>query len=171
MRSRTSDWFETKIRYEKTQEDGMQKATTEQYVVDALSFTEAESSIIEEMSSYISGEFKITDIKPAAYHEIFFSENANDDKWYKAKLQFITLDEKTDKEKKSNVVYLVQANNFANAVKNIQDFMGKTMIDYVIASVAETQIMDVYEHNASLTKKDTEDKPEYEEAEETVKES
>lgn len=170
MRSRTSDWFETKIRYEKTQEDGMQKATTEQYVVDALSFTEAESSIIEEMSSYISGEFKITDIKPAAYHEIFFSENANDDKWYKAKLQFITLDEKTDKEKKSNVVYLVQADNFANAVKNIQDFMGKTMIDYVIASVAETQIMDVYEHNASLTNKDAEDKPEYEDAEETVKE-
>lgn len=170
MRSRTSDWFETKIRYEKTQEDGMQKATTEQYVVDALSFTEAENSIIEEMSSYISGEFKITDIKPAAYHEIFFSENANDDKWYKAKLQFITLDEKTDKEKKSNVVYLVQADNFANAVKNIQDFMGKTMIDYVIASVAETQIMDVYEHNASLTNKDAEDKPEYEEAEETVKE-
>lgn len=170
MRSRTSDWFETKIRYEKTQEDGMQKATTEQYVVDALSFTEAENSIIEEMSSYISGEFKITDIKPAAYHEIFFSENANDDKWYKAKLQFITLDEKTDKEKKSNVVYLVQADNFANAVKNIQDFMGKTMIDYVIASVAETQIMDVYEHNASLTNKDAEDKPEYEDAEETVKE-
>ncbi|MCI6103400.1 MAG: DUF4494 domain-containing protein, partial [Bacteroidales bacterium] len=69
MRSRTSDWFETKIRYDKTQEDGTQKKVTEQYVVDALSFTEAESSIIEEMSSYISGDFKITDIKPAPYHE------------------------------------------------------------------------------------------------------
>ena len=88
MRSRTADWFETKIRYEKTMDDGMQKPITEQYVVDALSFTEAENSIIEEMSTYISGEFKITGIKPAPYHEIFFSENANDDKWYKTKLQY-----------------------------------------------------------------------------------
>ena len=92
MRSRTADWYETKIRYEKTMEDGAQKKVTEQYVVDALSFTEAENTIIEEMSSYISGGFKITDIKHAAYREIFFSENTNDDRWYKAKLQFITLD-------------------------------------------------------------------------------
>lgn len=163
MRARTSNWFETKIRYEKMQEDGLQKATTEQYVVDALSFTEAENAIIEEMSSYISGEFKITDIKTAAYHEIFFSENMNDDKWYKAKLQFITLDEKSGKEKKSTVTYLVQANSFAAAVKNIQDEMGKTMIDYVIASVVETQIMDVFEHHTTLKKGSGDDKPEYEE--------
>lgn len=166
MRSRTSDWFETKIRYEKVQEDGMQKATTELYVVDALSFTEAEESIIEEMSSYISGEFKITDIKPAAYHEIYFSENVNDDKWYKAKLQFITLDEETQKEKKRNVIYLVQSNNFPNAVKNIQEFMGTTMIDYNIASVTETQIMDVYEHKSTLNNNSVQDKPEYEDTEE-----
>lgn len=167
MRSRTSDWFETKIRYEKVQEDGMQKATTELYVVDALSFTEAEESIIEEMSSYISGEFKITDIKPAAYHEIYFSENVNDDKWYKAKLQFITLDEETQKEKKRNVIYLVQSNNFPNAVKNIQEFMGTTMIDYNIASVTETQIMDVYEHKSTLNNNNSvQDKPEYEDTEE-----
>lgn len=163
MRARTSNWFETKIRYEKMQEDGLQKATTEQYVVDALSFTEAENAIIEEMSSSISGEFKITDIKTAAYHEIFFSENMNDDKWYKAKLQFITLDEKSGKEKKSTVTYLVQANSFAAAVKNIQDEMGKTMIDYVIASVVETQIMDVFEHHSTLKKGSVDDKPEYEE--------
>ena len=59
MRSRTANWFETKIRYEKMMDDGKQKMVTEQYVVDALSFTEAEASIIEEMSSYISGEFKV----------------------------------------------------------------------------------------------------------------
>ena len=100
MRSRTSDWFETKIRYDKTVEDGSQKPVTEQYVVDALSFTEAENEVIEEMSVYISGDYKITNIKPAPYHEIFFSDKANDDKWYKAKLQFITLDEKTEKEKR-----------------------------------------------------------------------
>ena len=135
MRSRTADWFETKIRYEKTMDDGMQKPITEQYVVDALSFTEAENSIIEEMSTYISGEFKITGIKPAPYHEIFFSENANDDKWYKTKLQFITIDEKSEKEKRSNINYLVQASSLQGAVKNIDEVMGGTMIDYIIASI------------------------------------
>ena len=100
MRSRTADWFETKIRYEKTQEDGSMKKVTEQYVVDALSFTEAEAAITEEMKSYISGDYRITDIKMAAYHEIFFSDMDKDDKWYKAKLQFITIDEKTEKEKR-----------------------------------------------------------------------
>lgn len=163
MRSRTADWFETKIRYEKTMDDGMQKPITEQYVVDALSFTEAENSIIEEMSTYISGEFKITGIKPAPYHEIFFSENANDDKWYKTKLQFITIDEKSEKEKRSNINYLVQASSFQGAVKNIDEVMGGTMIDYIIASIVETQIMDVYEHSAITTKKAVDERPEYEE--------
>jgi hypothetical protein len=163
MRSRTADWFETKIRYEKTMDDGMQKPITEQYVVDALSFTEAENSIIEEMSTYISGEFKITGIKPAPYHEIFFSENANDDKWYKTKLQFITIDEKSEKEKRSNINYLVQASSLQGAVKNIDEVMGGTMIDYIIASIVETQIMDVYEHSAITTKKLVDERPEYEE--------
>lgn len=161
MRSRTSDWYETKIRYEKTMEDGMQKKITEQYVVDALSFTEAENSIIEEMSSYISGEFKITDIKHAAYHEIFFSDNMNDDKWYKTKLQFITIDEKSEKEKKTAVNYLVQASSLPMAVKHIDEVMGSTQIDYVIASVAETMIMDVYEHNSVKKTVARNDVPEY----------
>lgn len=152
MRSRTSDWFETKIRYAKTQEDGTQKNVTEHYVVDALSFTEAEAAILDEMKVYISGDYKITDIKPAAYHEIFFSDMDKDDKWYKAKLQFITIDEKTEKEKRSSVSYLVQASTLPAAVKNIGEVMGGTMIDYEIASVAETQIMDVFEHDSDPAK-------------------
>ena len=146
MRSRTADWFETKIRYEKTMDDGLQKKVTEQYVVDALSFTEAESSITDEMSSYISGEFEVSDIKKATYKEIFFSDDDMADKWYKAKLQFITIDEKTEKEKRSSVTYLCQAGSFNGAVKNIEEVMGGTMIDYVIASVAETTTMDVFEY-------------------------
>jgi len=158
MRSRTAEWFECKIRYEKVMEDGMQKKVTESYVVDALSFSEAEERIIEEMSSYISGEFAVTDIKKAAYKEIFFSDTDTADRWYKAKLQFITIDEKTAKEKKSSVNYLVNAGSFNGAVKSIDEVMGGTMIDYVIFSVTETTIMDVYEY-----KKDkTDDKPEYE---------
>lgn len=162
MRSRTSTWFECKIRYEKTMEDGSQKKVTELYVVDALSFTEAEASIIEEMSSYISGEFEVKDIKKAAYGEIFFSDSPSADSWYKTKLQFITIDDKTEKEKKSNVNYLVHGSTLPGAVKSIDEVMGGTMIDYVIASIAETQIMDVFEHNQMLKKPEVDDKPEYE---------
>ena len=159
MRSRTATWFECKIRYEKVMEDGLQKKVTESYVVDALSFSEAEERIIEEMSSYISGEFDVSDIKKAAYKEVFFSDDEMADKWYKAKLQFITIDEKTEKEKRTSVNYLAQAGSFNGAVKNIDEVMGGTMIDYVIASVAETTIMDVFEYS-KVDKKD--DKPEYE---------
>ena len=127
-------------------DDGLQKKVTELYTVDALSFTEAESSIIDEMSSYISGEFEVADIKKASYKEIFFSEADSDDRWYKAKLQFITEDEKTQKEKRTNVYYLVQAGTLAGAVQLIDQVMGTTMINYNIASVAETMIMDVFEH-------------------------
>ncbi len=159
MRSRTAEWFECKIRYEKVMGDGMQKRVSENYVVDALSFSEAEERIIEEMSSYISGEFDVIDIKKAAYKEIFFSDDDMADKWYKAKLQFITIDEKTDKEKRSSVTYLVQAGSFNGAVKNIDEVMGGTMIDYVISNVGETTLMDVFEFKKT-EKKD--DKPEYE---------
>ena len=158
MRSRTAIWFECKIAYEKVMEDGLQKKVTENYVVDALSFTEAEKRIMEEMSSYISGEFTIKDIKIAPYKEIFFSEDAMADRWYKAKLQFITIDGKTEKEKRSNVYYLVQAGTLKGAVGNIESVMGTTMVDYVIASVNETTLMDVFEYAKSTQN----DKPEVE---------
>lgn len=135
---------------------------SETYVVDALSFGEAEEAITKEMEPYITGEFEVRNINPAAYGEVFFSDNENDDRWYKAKLTFITIDEKTDKEKRSNVTYLVQAANFNGAVKNIEEVMGTTAIDYVIANISETKIMDVYEHNAPLKRSEPEDKPEYE---------
>ena len=156
MRSRSAMWFECKIRYEKVMEDGLQKKVNENYVVDALSFSEAEKRIIEEMSSYISGEFEVADIKKAAYKEIFFTDDNIADKWYKAKLQFITIDEKTEKEKRSSVTYLVQAGSMNGTMKNIDEVMGGTMIDYVVASVIETTLMDVYEYGK------TNDKPEYE---------
>lgn len=149
MRSKTSNWFQTKIRYEKTMEDGLQKKVTELYAVDALSHTEAEERITKEMSAYISGEFEVKGIVPASYREIFFSDAPEADRYYKAKLQFITIDENTEKEKRSNVFYLVQAANFNQAVKNIDEVMRGTMIDFVIASVAETAILDVYEYKST----------------------
>ena len=157
MRSRTANWFECKIRYKKTMEDSLEKMVTEGYVVDALSFTEAEQRVMEEVSAYISGEFEVRDIKKASYGEVFFSDAETADRWYKAKLQFITIDEKSEKEKRSNVYYLVNAGTFTGAVKNIEEVMAGTMVDYVIASVAETALMDVYEYG-----RDKDEKPEYE---------
>ena len=146
MRSRTAQWFECKIKYEKVMEDGLQKQVVEQYVVDALSFAEAEQRIIEEMSQYISGEFEVADVKKAAYKEVFFDDdNAASDRWYKAKLDFITIDEKTEKEKRSRVTYLVQATNLNRAMKNVDDVMGGTMIDYDAASISDTKLVDVFE--------------------------
>ena len=153
MRSRTAIWFECRIRYEKTMEDGMQKKVSENYVVDALSFSEA-----EEMSSYVSGEFEIMDIKIAPYAEVFFADSDSADKWYKAKLAFITLDEKTQKEKKSTVNYLFNAGSMNGAVKSIDEVMSQSMVDYVVSAVNETTLMDVFEYK----KKEKDDKPEYE---------
>lgn len=164
MRSRTSTWFETKVKYQKTMEDGSEKVVSEAYVVDALSFTEAESAIIDEMSVYVSGELKVSGIGKAGYGEIFFSDVDDDDKWYKAKLQFITIDEKSEKEQRSNVTYLVQAKSLARALRYIDEVMGKTMIDYDVVGLNETKLMDVFEHHVPNEKKEEKnDVPEYEE--------
>ena len=152
MKSKTSLWFETKVRLDKTQEDGTQKKVTELYVVEAMSFTEAEAKIIAVAKDYTSGDFSVKNITPTSYHEIFFSENSKDDKWYKAKLQFITIDEKTEKEKHQTVYYLVQGSSTESAQKNINEVMGHTMIDYVIVSIVETNILDVFEHEAGESK-------------------
>lgn len=146
MRSRTAIWFECKVRYEKNGEDGMPKKVIETYVVDAVSFGEAESRILEEMGKYVGGEIDVLDLKIAQYKEIFFADNNLADKWYKAKLAFITIDEKTDKEKKTSVYYLVNAGNIDAAKKNVDDIMGKSMIDYETKSLSETQIIDVFEY-------------------------
>lgn len=146
MRTKQANFFTCKVRYQKVYEDGFERGTSENYVIDALSFTEAEERITEEMSSYISGEFEIKTITPCNFGEVVFSDDANADKWYKVKLQFITIDEKTEKEKRTNSNYLVQAGSLNGAVKNTDEFMGGTMTDYNIASVQETNIEDVFEY-------------------------
>lgn len=158
MRSRTGSWYETGVKYQKMQEDGTEKVVTERYVVDALSFTEAENTIIDEMSVCVSGEMIVSNLGKAKYNEIFFSDVFDDDKWYKAKLQFIVIDDKSDREKRSNVVYLVQAKSLARALRYIDEVMGKTMIDYDIVGINETKIYDVFEHKSlsdeAIEKKD-----------------
>ena len=148
-------WFECKIRYERVMENGMNKKVTEPYLVDALSFTEAEARIIEEMTPFISGEFTISDIKRANYSELFPSDEESADGWFKCKLIFITLDEKSGAEKKTSTQVLVQAADLRDAVKKLDEGMKGTMADYQIASVAETAIMDVYPYSAEESITDT----------------
>ncbi len=163
MRSRTGTWFTTKVKYQKTQEDGSEKVVSETYLVDALSFTEAESAIIDEMAVYVSGEFKVSGIAKANYVEIFFSDVDDDDKWFKAKISLISIDEKTEKEKRQNVNYLVQAKSLARALRYIDEVMGKTMIDYEVVGLNDTPLMDVFEHHGPSDKKEEKnDVPEYE---------
>lgn len=147
-------WFECKIRYEKMMENGMNKKVTEPYLMDALSFTEAEKRIIEEMTPYITGEFTVSDIKRANYSELFFSEEESADRWFRCKLSFITLDEKSGAEKKTSTQVLVQAADLRDAVKKLDEGMKGTMADYQISAVSETAIMDVYPYG------EADDKPE-----------
>ena len=152
MRSRSASWFETKIKYQKMQVDGTEKVVTEYYIVEAMSCTAAEASVIEEITAYCSGNMSVPSTKEANFNEIFFSDIADDDKWYAAKLQFITIDDKSDKEKRSNVIYLVQAKSLARALRYVDEVMGKTMIDYDIVGINETKIYDVFEHKSESDK-------------------
>lgn len=141
-------WFTCKIKYDKTLENGMQKKVTEPYLVDALSFTEAEARIIEEMMPYISGEFTVSAVAKANYSELFHSDDVSADKWYKVKMAFVVLDENTGAEKKTFTNVLVQAFDLRDAVKRLDEGMKGSMADYQIVSVAETAIMDVYPYSA-----------------------
>lgn len=142
-------WFECKVKYDKLAENGQQKTVTEPYLVDALSFTEAEARIIEEITPFISGEFKVTAVKRTNIAEIFWNEAG--DRWYKVKVNFITIDEKTAVEKKTANFIMVQAEDFKSAFENFMAGMKGTMSDFEIASITETLIMDVYKENLGDT--------------------
>jgi len=141
-----NNWFECKMSYDKAGEGGMTKRVTEPYLVDALSFTEAEARIIEELRPYISGEFTIVDIKRARLAELFF--NPAGDRYYRVKVFFITLDEKSGAEKKTAVQMLAQASSVREAVEVVEEGMKGTMADYTVASITETALMDVFPFSA-----------------------
>lgn len=137
-----ASWFECKIRYDKTQENGSIKKVTEPYLVDALSFTEAEARIIEEQTPFISGEVNVTAVKRTKISEIFWDDSA--DKWYLVKVAFITIDEKSAVEKKTTSLILVAGSDFKGAYDNFMEGMKGTMTDFEIVSITETPLMDVY---------------------------
>lgn len=143
-----ANWFECKVRYDKLQENGAVKKVTEAYLVDAVSFTEAEARITEEETPFISGEFSVSAVKRTKIAEIFWNEAG--DRYYLVKCAFITIDEKTAAEKKSNSLILVQASDFKNAYDTFMDCMKDTMADFEIVQINETPYMDVYKMKVSI---------------------
>lgn len=141
------NWFLSKVTYDKMLENGFQKKVTEQYLVDALSFTEAEARTIEELKSLITGEFTVSAVGRAKISEIFYNENG--DKYYKVKVFFVTLDEKTGIEKYTAAYMIAQASDIKEAIRVFEEGMKGTMSDYVIASVTETPIVDIFEYDIS----------------------
>lgn len=137
-----ANWFECKVRYDKLQENGAVKKVTEPYLVDALSFTEAEARIIDEQTPYISGEFSVSAVKRTKIAEIFWNEEG--DKWYLVKVAFITIDERSGVEKRSTSQILVQAKDFKNALDTFLEGMKGTMADFEIVGINETPLIDVY---------------------------
>lgn len=145
MKSVTAKWFEVTVKYEKVAENGAMKNVSESYAVDALSFTEAEATITKELKNYISGDFDITGMKIAQYSEAFFSDNEEDDRYYAAKLEFISTTDKGN-EKRSAVTYLIQAKSMDKALAYINEVMKGTTIDYESVALKETKLMDVFRH-------------------------
>ena len=140
------NWFECKIKYEKTVEEGRIAKVSESYLVDALTFSEAEERINKEIEPYISGEFVVATIRKARISEMF--ENATGDKWYRCKVYFISFDEEKGVEKKVASTMMVQANNIREAWDGLQEGMKGSMADYQVAAITETTIMDVYKYEA-----------------------
>lgn len=144
MHSKKGYWFEVTVKYERMLDDGSTKKVSEVYVTEAISFSEVEKRIMDEVGKMIRGGIEVKKITPATYKELLFSDNASEEHWFKAKVSFASFDEKTGKEKRSSIQYLVQADTFDDAVNHINDFMRDTG-DYLTATVTETKIIDVYE--------------------------
>lgn len=142
-----ANWFECKVKYDKMLETGNQKKVNEPYLVDALSFTEAEARVIEEITPFISAGFTVSAVKRTRISEIFYDETG--DKWYSVKYNMITIDEKSAVEKKISILVLVQASNFQNAIDNFMNGMKGSMADFDIVNVTETAIMDVFPFKVS----------------------
>lgn len=135
-------WFECKVRYEKLDESGKSKKVTDTYMVDALSFSEAEERLNKEVTPFLSGEFSVAGIRKAKISEIF-SENEEGDKWFRCKVNFVSIDEENGKERKIAANMLVLATDIQNALDNLRKGLKDTISDCEISSITETPIMDI----------------------------
>lgn len=141
-----AQYFECKVRYDKTMENGCIKRVTETYLVDALTFTEAEKRFIEEVAPYFSGESEVSVVKKVKLADVFRSNDAQDDRYYKARIVYITLDEKTGAEKRTAANTLIQAKDLKTALAHLEESMKDCMGDWEAVSLTETPIIDIIDY-------------------------
>lgn len=139
-----SNYFETGVRFNKVYDDGSQKAVTERYVIDAMSFSEVEARIAEEMQGY--QDYKITMMTEANFEGIFLSPKEGDDTFFKVKVLFKSYDDKSGKEKKLSYVYLVQSSSIGKALERTCKEMSNSVLEYRVTAIVETKIVDIIKH-------------------------
>lgn len=139
-------WFEVKVKYVKIDNDGRERKMGESYLVDAVSFTDAEARIIQQMQQVIRGEFHIDNIKKSNIIEIFPAESG--EFWYKARIAIVTIDEKAGKEKKVNNHFLVAADDFKEALQRLEEGLSYILVPYHTTSMALSTIVDVFPYFA-----------------------
>lgn len=140
----TANWFEVKVKYTKVDEDGKEKKVSELYLLDSMSFTEAEARIIEELKEMIQGDFCIEAIKKSNITELVDSNDANDDKWFKAKVAIIDADSISGREKRSNQYFLVAGSDVDKSLENLQKALSTYVVPFEIVQVGDSNIMDVF---------------------------
>lgn len=142
-----NSYFEVGVRYDKTMQDGAIRKVTENYLLDALSFTEAEKRATEEIKDYISGEFRVVTEKITNIAEVVTTDDASADKFYKVKHSLITIDEKTAKEKKQAQYIIIQASSVDDARDRYKQYIKGWLVDVVLEAVSETKYMDYFPYN------------------------
>ena len=142
------NWFECKVSVVRDV-DGVRKKVDEIYVVDALTFTNAESRIIDEVAALFPDEFTLKNISPVVYNEIFINDDDLADKWYKLKYSTLLVDEDAGKEKRVAITVLVQAASVRGALDRFEEGMRGSLADYEVMSIQDTKIMDVLPFNAN----------------------
>ena len=152
----TANWFEAKVKYMKVNEDGREKKVNEAYLLDAMSYTEAESRIMHEMESVISGDYYISSLRKSNITELVPSEDENDDRWYKAKVNIIDADEVSGKEKSTGQYYLVAASDTKRALENLNKSLSTFVVSCEVVSISDTQFIDVFPYIPDEMKEDPE---------------
>lgn len=140
----TANWFEAKVKYVKVGEDGRERKVSEMYLLDAMSYTEAESRMVSEMEMIVKGDYNIASLKKSNISEVVTSEDEKDDRWYKAKIAIIDADEVSGKEKSSYQYYLVAAADTNRALENIERALATFVVPYEVAGINDTKFMDVF---------------------------
>ncbi len=141
------NWFECRVSYDKTQENGAIKRITEAYIVDAMNFTEAEERITKAMQPYINGDFTVSTVRRRNYESVLESEGGY---YYRVKLVIITINEKTAAEKKSNMFLLVQADDLETALYDVKDYMRNSLEDWQFHTITETPVVDVFKYELGV---------------------